>query len=223
MRAPMTFFETTPLGRIMNRFAKDIDTIDDTISESLRMLLTTFTNIMGSFVLIVIITPWFLIAIAVVMSVYCAFALYYRPSARELKRLDSILRSSLYAHFSESLVGLPTIRAYGETDRFRKESEDLVNIENRFIWKHCRMVHNVLTLLLQGLLADNHESTLAWYPGRYSQSPPDSGRIDPRHRRPALYLPLSDRRRAQSGHQHPAILRMGGSSHCRIGERHEFR
>ena len=132
MRAPMSFFETTPLGRIMNRFAKDIDTIDNTVADSMRMFVMTFSGIVGAFVLIAIIIPWFLIAVGVVMIVYSAFAMYYRASARELKRLDAILRSSLYAHFSESLAGLATIRAYGETDRFRKESEDRVNIENRF-------------------------------------------------------------------------------------------
>ena len=132
MRAPMSFFETTPLGRIMNRFAKDIDTIDNTVGDSFRMFLTTFASILGSFVLIAIILPLFLIAIAIVMLIYYTFSLYYRASARELKRLDAILRSSLYAHFSESLAGLATIRAYGETERFRRESEDRVNIENRF-------------------------------------------------------------------------------------------
>ena len=133
MHAPMSFFETTPLGRIMNRFAKDIDTIDDTISESLRMFLMTFSNIVGPIILIAVIIPWFLIAVAAAMIVYCAFVFYYRASARELKRLDAILRSSLYAHFSESLAGLATIRAYGETGRFRKENEDRVNIQNRFV------------------------------------------------------------------------------------------
>jgi len=133
MHAPMSFFETTPLGRIMNRFSKDIDTIDNIISDSLRMFLMTFANVIGSFVLIGIIIPWFLVAVGVVVVVFYGFSLYYRASARELKRLDAILRSSLYAHFSESLTGLATIRAYGETERFRKESEDRVNIENRFV------------------------------------------------------------------------------------------
>jgi len=133
MRAPMSFFETTPLGRIVNRFAKDIDTIDNVVSESMRMFLVTFASIVGSFVLVAIITPWFLIAVGVATIIYYAFAIYYQASARDLKRLDAILRSSLYAHFSESLAGLATIRAYGETDRFRNESEDRVNIENRFV------------------------------------------------------------------------------------------
>ena len=133
MRAPMSYFETTPIGRIMNRFSKDIDTIDNTLSDSMRMFLMTSANVLGSFVLIAIIVPWFLVAVGVMLIVYYGFALYYRASARELKRLDAILRSSLYAHFSESLTGLATIRAYGETERFRKESKDRMDIENRFV------------------------------------------------------------------------------------------
>lgn len=46
--------------------------------------------------------------------------------------LDAVLRSSLYSHFSESLSGLATIRAYGETERFRLENQDRVDVENRY-------------------------------------------------------------------------------------------
>ena len=78
-------------------------------------------------------------------------AAFYRASAREMKvrasqtlgdlfterspqRLDAILRSSLYSHFSESLSGTGTIRAYREEDRFLKENRDWVDIENRAYW-----------------------------------------------------------------------------------------
>ena len=137
--APMSFFETTPLGRIMNRFSKDIDTIDNAASDSLRMFLLSVANISGSFVLIATVIPWFLVAVGVTVGIYYVLSLYYRASARELKRLDAILRSSLYAHFSESLTGLATIRAYGETERFRKESEDRMNVENRFVLTLARL------------------------------------------------------------------------------------
>jgi len=80
-----------------------------------------------------------LVAVGVIAVVYYIFALYYRASVRELKRLDSILRSSLYAHISESLTGLTTIRACGEIERFRKESEDRMNIENRFVFTPARL------------------------------------------------------------------------------------
>ncbi|KAJ3566148.1 hypothetical protein NP233_g7188 [Leucocoprinus birnbaumii] len=134
MRAPMSFFETTPLGRIMNRFAKDVDNMDNLLGDSLRLFSTTFSSILGAIILIAIVLPWFLIAVAVITLGYIYAAAFYRASARELKRLDAILRSSLYSHFSESLSGLATIRAYGEVDRFQHDNESRVDIENRAYW-----------------------------------------------------------------------------------------
>lgn len=134
MYAPMSFFETTPLGRIMNRFAKDIDTVDNLIGDSLRMLTSTASLIIGAIILISVIIPYFLIVAFFVLICYYYAALYYRASARELKRLDALLRSSLYSHFSESLSGLTTIRAYGELDRFCLENIQLTDVENRAYW-----------------------------------------------------------------------------------------
>ncbi|KAI0040096.1 ABC transporter [Auriscalpium vulgare] len=134
MHAPMSFFETTPVGRIMNRFSKDIDTMDNVIADAVRLLLNTLSGVLGAVIIIAILQPWFLIAVAVVTVLYVLAAAFYRASARELKRLDAILRSSLYSHFSESLSGLATIRAYGEEERFYKDNRDRVDIENRAYW-----------------------------------------------------------------------------------------
>ncbi|KAG7096565.1 hypothetical protein E1B28_003986 [Marasmius oreades] len=134
MNAPMSFFETTPLGRIMNRFSKDIDTIDNLLGDALRMLTATTSNILGAIILISILLPYFLVPVFVILSVYLYAAHFYRASAREFKRLDSILRSELYAHFSESLSGLATVRAYGEAGRFLKENERRIDVENRAYW-----------------------------------------------------------------------------------------
>ncbi|KAF9223499.1 ABC transporter [Gyrodon lividus] len=131
--APMSFFETTPLGRIMNRFAKDIDTINNFIGDSLRMLTATASQIIGAIILISVVLPWFLLVVFFVSLCYFYAALFYRGSARELK-VYAALRSSLYAHFSETLSGLTTIRAYGEVERFRDENIELVDIENRAYW-----------------------------------------------------------------------------------------
>lgn len=62
---------------------------------------------------------------------YADFFRIYRYSAREIKRLDNILRSSIYAHFSESLSGLATIRAYGEVSKFVTTNARFTDIENR--------------------------------------------------------------------------------------------
>ncbi|KIY65390.1 hypothetical protein CYLTODRAFT_492364 [Cylindrobasidium torrendii FP15055 ss-10] len=131
MYAPMSFFETTPLGRIMNRFSKDIDTVDNLLAESFRLLFNTVANIIGAVVLIAVVLPWFLIAVFVIGVLYVYSAAFYRASAREIKRLDAVLRSGLYAHFSESLSGMPTIRAYGESERFLLDNQKRIDVENR--------------------------------------------------------------------------------------------
>lgn len=116
----------------------------------MRMLFATLANILGAIILIAILLPWFLVAVAAIAVLYVWAAMFYRASARELKRLgerlhrlyfvvvlsyyaDAILRSSLYSHFSESLSGLATIRAYGEQERFLRDNQDRVDIENRLV------------------------------------------------------------------------------------------
>ncbi|KAM0753983.1 ABC transporter [Meredithblackwellia eburnea MCA 4105] len=129
LRAPMSMFDTTPIGRILNRFAKD--SIDNRLNDSSRMALAMFAQIAGSFVLIAIVDQWFIIAVGGVFFSYWALSGFYRESAREIKRLDNLLRSGLYAHFSESLAGLATVRAFRETERFKKDNENFIDIENR--------------------------------------------------------------------------------------------
>jgi len=131
LHAPMSLFDTTPLGRIMNRFSKDMDTCDNTLNDSLRMALSTLSQIVGSVILIAIVQQYFLIAVAGIFMLYADFFRIYRYSAREIKRLDNILRSSIYAHFSESLSGLATIRAYGEVSKFVTTNARFTDIENR--------------------------------------------------------------------------------------------
>lgn len=118
LRAPMSFFDTTPQGRIINRFSKDIDTMDNLLSDSFRMFLVTFSSIVGSFILSVVIYHYFAAALGPLLIMFYFCALYYRASAREIKRLDSVLRSNVFAQFGETLTGLSTVRAYGEQDRF---------------------------------------------------------------------------------------------------------
>ncbi|OZJ01918.1 hypothetical protein BZG36_05007 [Bifiguratus adelaidae] len=130
-RAPMSFFDTTPIGRIMNRFSKDVDACDNLLSDSYRMFLNTFSAAISTFVLISIHFPVFLAPLAFLLVFYGFAAVYYRSTSRELKRLDSLLRSTLYAHFSETLSGLATIRAYRVQDRFIRNNEQYTDLENR--------------------------------------------------------------------------------------------
>nr|CAD98883.1 ABC protein [Phanerodontia chrysosporium] len=129
--APMSFFDTTPTGRILSIFGKDIDNIDNQLPVSMRLFILTVANVIGSVLIITVLEHYFLIAAVFIAVGYQYFAAFYRESARELKRLDSMLRSFLYAHFAESLSGLPTIRSYGEIPRFLHDNEYYTDLEDR--------------------------------------------------------------------------------------------
>ncbi|WRT65384.1 uncharacterized protein IL334_002327 [Kwoniella shivajii] len=118
--SPKSVFDTQPLGRILGVFGKDIDTIDNQLADSLRMMALTLVTLIGSVAIITVYLHYFIAVIFIVGIGYW-----------EVKRLDSMLRSLLYSHFSESLSGLATIRAYGETERFIHENAYYMDLENR--------------------------------------------------------------------------------------------
>ncbi|GAA5961345.1 hypothetical protein JCM3765_004381 [Sporobolomyces pararoseus] len=129
--APMSLFDTTPLGRHQSRMGKDCDSVDNRLNDSLRMVLATLAQIVASIAMIAIVYPIFLAPVAAIMFLIYNTSKFYRASARTIKRHDNTLRSFLYAWFSESLTGLSTIRAFGEQERFLRGTERLTDIENR--------------------------------------------------------------------------------------------
>ncbi|KAF2112460.1 ABC multidrug transporter-like protein [Lophiotrema nucula] len=118
LRAPMSFFDTTPLGRITNRFSKDIDVMDNTLTDAIRMYFMTLAMIISVFILIIAYYYYFAIALGPLFLIFAFSAAYYRSSAREVKRHESVLRSHVFARFSEAIMGMPTIRAYRLQDQF---------------------------------------------------------------------------------------------------------
>lgn len=122
-RSPMSFFETTPAGRILNRFSNDIYRIDEVICRSFNMLFANSARSLATVAIISYTTPPFIAVAAPLAFLYLYIQRYYLRTSRELKRLDSVSRSPVYAHFQETLGGISTIRAYQQQDRFVRENE----------------------------------------------------------------------------------------------------
>ncbi|KAM2799693.1 hypothetical protein COP1_004503 [Malus domestica] len=131
MRAPMVFFHTNPTGRIINRFAKDLGDIDRGVAMVVNMFMGQVWQLFSTFVLIGIVSTISLWAIMPLLILFYAAYLFYQSTSREVKRLDSISRSPVYAQFGEALNGLSTIRAYKAYDR-------MANISGRSMDKNIR-------------------------------------------------------------------------------------
>ncbi len=118
LRLPMQFFDTNPLGRILNRFSRDIDVLDNFLPFSLRVILMMLFQTIAIFLIISISTPIFIAFIIPVSLLYYFIQKIYISSSRQLKRLEAIWRSPIYSFFSETLTGLSVIRATKEENRF---------------------------------------------------------------------------------------------------------
>ncbi|KAK6197526.1 P-loop containing nucleoside triphosphate hydrolase protein, partial [Scheffersomyces amazonensis] len=130
LHAPMGFMDTTPMGRILNRFTKDTDVLDNEIGDQLRFFLFVFSNIIGVLILCIIYLPWFAIAVPFLGFMFVAIANFYQASAREVKRLEAVQRSFVYNNFNETLSGMPTIKAYKAQSRFLNRNSYLIDRMN---------------------------------------------------------------------------------------------
>ncbi|KAI0725334.1 metal resistance protein YCF1 [Fomitopsis betulina] len=127
MRAPLSFFELTPSGRILNLFSRDTYVVDQIMA---RVIQGTIRTACVTAIIVLVIGasfPLFLIAVPPLTWFYVRVMVYYLATSRELKRLDAVSRSPIFAWFSESLNGLSTIRAFGQQNLFIQNNERRVD------------------------------------------------------------------------------------------------
>ncbi|CAL1292974.1 unnamed protein product [Larinioides sclopetarius] len=127
IKGASSFFDVTPLGRIMNRFSSDIYCIDDAFPFILNIFLAQIFALTGCIIITCYALPWILAIILVLAVFYFKLQKYYRHTSRELRRLSSISLSPIYAHFSETLDGHSTIRAMSAVSRFQKENMERID------------------------------------------------------------------------------------------------
>ncbi|WVR05627.1 hypothetical protein IAU60_002649 [Kwoniella sp. DSM 27419] len=123
MRSPLSFFELTPTGRILNLFSRDIFVIDEILIFALGSFFRTATSVIGVVVVIAFGAPFVLLVFIPLAFVYRMVMRYYLATSRELKRLDAVSRSPIFSFFGETLSGLPVIRGYGQNTRFIASNE----------------------------------------------------------------------------------------------------
>uniref|UniRef100_H2Z8G3 Uncharacterized protein n=1 Tax=Ciona savignyi TaxID=51511 RepID=H2Z8G3_CIOSA len=154
--APVRFFDQTPIGRIINRCSKDVDVMDTLLIRIISMFLSCFFKVFATLFVICYATPLFVIALLPILLIYYSVQRFYVSTSRQLKRLESISRSPIYSHFSETITGASTIRAYGLQNSFIKQSENLVDVNqmayfpnivsNRWLALRLELVGNFIVL-----------------------------------------------------------------------------
>ncbi len=118
-RAPARFFDVTPIGRILNRFTSDINTVDHALHASGRAALSGTLNFVISFSVIISVVPSFAPFALFIAWLYVRLAPSYVRASRDLRRLESVSLSPAFAGFDELLRGLPHVRAFGMEERYQ--------------------------------------------------------------------------------------------------------
>ncbi|KAI1704940.1 ABC transporter domain-containing protein [Ditylenchus destructor] len=166
----MLFFDTTPLGRILNRFGKDIEVVDSVLTMNFRHFAICIMQVVATLAVICITTPVFVFAIIPLAMIYYMSLKFYVPTSRQLKRLESINRSPIYSHFGETIQGSSSIRAFGKTEEFCLDSENRVDkflrikylslVSNRWLAVRLEFVGNAVILFAALFAALSNEMGL---------------------------------------------------------------
>ncbi|RKP09575.1 P-loop containing nucleoside triphosphate hydrolase protein [Thamnocephalis sphaerospora] len=127
LNAKLRFFDVTPIGRLMNRFSKDMETIDQEVAPCLSFFLVAIVQTCGIIAVIIYVIPQFIFAGSFIAAVYILVAVFYVATSRELKRIESVSKSPLLTLFGETINGVATIRAFGMERRFFEDNTNRID------------------------------------------------------------------------------------------------
>ncbi|KAG0192612.1 hypothetical protein DFQ28_008488 [Apophysomyces sp. BC1034] len=142
-RAPLRFFDSIPIGRVLNRFAKDFETVDSTIPNVTLNFVAQALVVLSSILTVSFVLPIFLIPMMLVAICNIAFGVLFLAGTVEMKRLDSVTKSPLFSHFTETIAGVTTIRAFGATRMFLQDMLKRIDTNSRpfyYTWLTSRWV-----------------------------------------------------------------------------------
>lgn len=126
-RAPTSFYDMTPIGRLLSRFSKDINLLDMLLPQQLEQVVNMLFNFLTVLVSVAVGAPYIVIVIVVAMFFYILLLMYFRKTSIQVQRLESLSRAPLFSHFSETLEGIATIRSYQLEDSFKTSNLDVLD------------------------------------------------------------------------------------------------
>ncbi|XP_061652405.1 multidrug resistance-associated protein 4 isoform X1 [Phyllopteryx taeniolatus] len=124
LRTHVRFFDVNPIGRVLNRFSKDIGQLDSIMPWTFVDFIQVFLQILGVVAVAAGVIPWILLPVLPLLIVFLFLRRYFLQTSRDIKRLESTTRSPVFSHLSSSLQGLWTIRAFRAEGRFQKAFDD---------------------------------------------------------------------------------------------------
>ena len=156
MAAPVAFFDVTPIGRILNRFNKDMFSMDEQLPQTFQSTVNQFLYVIGDCFQISISTYGVMIPILIIIIIlfYCV-QLYFKHTNTDTQRLESVSRSPIFEDFQSVLTGAPTIRAYGHQDRFINNVEMKINLNSHdlLLYNYCGSWLSIRTDCLAALIS----------------------------------------------------------------------
>ncbi|CAG9574110.1 putative ATP-binding cassette protein subfamily C,member 2 [Leishmania major strain Friedlin] len=176
-RGTMEFFDTTPLGRILNRFSRDVDVTDNTLPMSMLQMMNCLFGILSSLLVTFFTQPLVIFVLAPCGYLYYRIMVFYNSANREIRRTSSVAKSPLFSLLGEALTGSATITAYHRASTVMQEALrrlDLVyscsileNMANRWLGVRVEFLSNIVvsTIVLIGIgrtvLMETHEEWIA--------------------------------------------------------------
>ena len=168
LAAPMSFFDTTPLGRIVNRFSKDMDDVDMVIPFVLKDLINQVFILLGIIFVLVFVSPTMLALVVPLVAYFVFIRAVFLKSARQVKRMMATSRSPINSHLEETLSGATTIRAFKSQNRFLEENDEKVEnltktlytdtIGNNWLVYRLHIIGTLLIIFATLIIVVNRES-----------------------------------------------------------------